>query len=184
MIGQMAIHAQEGQDKRLAGAIAMTLLLTTLGMLFASLFMGLAVFRTNSDTWPPMGLPRVPWMFPALSTLCIAASSWCYWRLEKTLRPLAWWGALAFGALFMLSQCLVWKQMHGMGLYASSGIFASLIYAFTWIHAGHIAVGLLALAWAYPRRAGIPQSRLSNIGKFWHFLSVTWFLIYLALFVF
>ncbi len=172
-------------DNRLAASIATTLILVMVGMLFACLFWGFAVYRSGPDTWPPMGLPRVPAIYPAISTLIILLSSGTYWAMEKghVSRWKGWSLTMLLALMFLASQLYLWNAMNGLGLYTTSGIFASLIYAFTWIHAAHIVSGLFVLIWARPSVSNFAE-RVVNVGKFWHFLTLIWLIIYFALFVF
>ena len=52
----------EGQ--KIVSSIAMTIVLISFSMLFASLFMGYAVYRIQNPVWPPMGMQRVPTSVP------------------------------------------------------------------------------------------------------------------------
>jgi cytochrome c oxidase subunit 3 len=77
--------------------------------------------------------------------------------------------------------------MKGAGLYVSSGIFASLTYAFTWIHFAHMVLGVLALF--YLKKVLRPQTqniltKTSSVGNFWYFLEIVWIIMFITLFVF
>lgn len=175
-------------DRPLATSIAMTMLLVSLGMLFGCLFLGLAVYRSSAVSWPPMGLPRVTLFVPTIGALIIILSSGTYHLMSKSLGAGRWWwGWTAFlGIGFLANQMYLWRWMSDHGLYTTSGIFASLIYAFTWIHAAHIIVALAALIYVYPAldKKKLNRIRVISVGKFWHFLTIVWLLIYFSLFVF
>jgi cytochrome c oxidase subunit 3 len=77
--------------------------------------------------------------------------------------------------------------MKSIGLYTHSGIFASITYAFTWIHAAHMIAGLLALVYLKKvLRAEtanlIPKAK--SVENFWYFLEIVWIVMFLTLFVF
>ena len=95
---------------------------------------------------------------------------------------------LGLGFGFMLTQFLLWESMKGVGLTVQAGVFPSLLFSLTWIHAAHIVMGLIALLLLIPSAfRGLVEDRIvwvQNIGKFWHFLGVVWFFMYVIMFVF
>ncbi len=190
-----------GQDihpekQRVAAQIAMTILLVSFTMLFAALFLGYVVYRVQAESWPPMGMPRISLFYPMLSTLCIVASSFTYWRFEVAFTNrsdrkvmLGWlWFTLGLGVAFFGSQWLVWQALWSEGLYVSAGVFPSLLHAFTWIHLAHMGLGLcmlFILAWLMPRTqySVSDENKVVNYGKFWHFLDIVWIAMFVVLFV-
>ena len=171
--------------------VAMTVTLLSFAMLFATLILGYSLLRLNSPAWPPMGMNQVDLFYPTLSSILIALSSLSYHRYETTTPSTSFWLAATWflGLGFLTSQWLLWQSLENMGLYASTGIFPSLIYGLTWIHGGHLALGLalLTLLWFKRKRFQDPQTESlwkRNIGKFWHFLGGIWFVLYLWVFVF
>ena len=188
---------QMSPDKqRLASSIAMTILLISFSMLFAVLFLGYAVFRVQNESWPPMGMPHVPLIYPLSSTLLILASSFTYWRFQRLFFEKAslsllklWLGiTLFFGLAFVGSQWVLWESMWEQGLYVSAGIFPSLIHGFTWVHVAHMALAMFALIFLYWKIRGTDygvsdETKVVNIGKFWHFLDIVWLAMFGALFV-
>ncbi len=135
------------EGKRIVSHVGMTIALVSFSMLFFTLMLGFAVFRFTAPVWPPEGMTRPSLFLPILSTLIIAVSSLVFIRSEKNLakdsRGLLW--TIILGFAFLFTQSLFWSQLKLQGIYASSGIFASIIYSFTWIHAAHIVLGLIAL---------------------------------------
>jgi cytochrome c oxidase subunit 3 len=93
---------------------------------------------------------------------------------------------LVLGFLFLGIQTLFWNHLKTSGLLVSSGIFSSILYGFTWIHAAHVVMGLLSLVWlrfvlkATTRNLEV---KVLNVEKFWHFLGVIWSIMFLTLFV-
>lgn len=158
-------------------------------MLFATLFLGYALFRLTAETWPPMGMEAVSLGLPALSTAVIFISSITYWLYERNLesggRSNKYLLATGFfGLLFLGTQTLLWKSLMASGLYASSGVFGSIIFSFTWIHSAHILMGLSALGWLgfKLKRNKATLQTVQNVGKFWHFLGIIWFLMFITIF--
>lgn len=177
---------------KIANSIGMTVLLVSFSMLFAALLLGYVVYRFKSEQWPPMGMEPVPLFYPVISTLVILASSATYALFHKAHDRADYKAAkiqlaltFALGLGFMVSQFALWGYMKEVGYVAETGIFASLIYSFTWIHAGHIVAGILALLFLmfFVFKDEAHASMITNVGKFWHFLDIVWVIIFVALFI-
>ncbi len=179
----------EKQARVHASGLAMTIVLISFSMLFATMFMGYFLFRINAPVWPPLGMEKIGLFWPNLSTVSIIASSIFYVLFEKKREKNYLFLCTALGFVFMLSQFNLWGFLKEQGYYLSTGIYASLIYGFTWTHAGHIVMALLLLFYLLFKinkttdevRLGIV---IDSVGKFWHFLGLVWILMYLTLFIF
>lgn len=179
---------KEQDYKNFQNSVAMTVTLISFGMLFASLFLGYFLVRFNAPAWPPVEIENLPKLLPLLSTLVMALSSFTYWKMEKgTEKKLFWFATVALGVLFLGLQFALWNALYASGIYVSNGNVPSMVYAFTWLHAGHIVIALGLVVWlgwfVFKKPAGLTEAKLINVGKFWHFLGVVWFLMYLMLFV-
>lgn len=119
----------------------------------------------------------------------MALSSASYYLLEKKAgqRKPYWLATFLLGALFLVLQWDLWGALKASGILVSHGQVPSMIYAFTWIHAAHIVLGLGALMWLghfiFRRPEAVTELKLINVGKFWHFLGVVWLFMYLMMFV-
>ena len=175
-------------------AIAMTLTLMSVGMLFMTLLLSYAILRFNSPLWPPMGMARPELFWPVVSSTLIALSSASYLAFEgrgqeAPRSPQFLHLALLLAVGFIISQGLFWQQLKGAGLYASAGIFPSLLYGLTWTHGGHVLLGT-GLLGALSLGLGRFKDRetellwIRNVGIFWHFLGVVWLILYLVVIVF
>jgi cytochrome c oxidase subunit 3 len=125
-------------------------------------------------------------MIPTLSTLTIFLSSLAYVWFENKRDNRGLYLTLALGLGFMRLQFLFWSALKLQGIFASSGIFGSIIYSFTWVHAAHIVAALLLLIWMIIQTqvSSKPlENAISNVGKFWHFLGVVWAIMFLTIFV-
>ncbi len=183
-------------DKRRAVSnIGMIVILVSFAMLFAALLLGYVVFRLTNEVWPPMGMQTVPLTLPFVSTVIIGVSSLMYINFEKSFNAKDvnnskkyFFLTFLLGLAFMGVQFLLWGQMADIGLYVSAGVFPSLLYALTWVHAGHIVVALLALLLLVPAVFKDYSDEkiiwVQNIGKFWHFLGIIWFIMFVVMFVF
>ncbi len=171
--------------------LGMTMVLISGTMLFATLLMGYAVYRTSATMWPPPGTLPVSLGFPVLSTLTIILSSYFMRKVRMEIKDtkkakMNLDTTLVLGFLFMGLQTLFWNELKTSGLLVNSGIFSSILYGFTWIHAAHVVMGLLSLIWLrFVLRSETRnlEVKVLNVEKFWHFLGVIWFIMFLTLFV-
>ena len=178
-------------------SITMTVLLISFSMLFGTLFLGYMVYRVRATVWPPMGMNDIGLFYPSFSTFVIFFSSVTYYIFEKLLNDKKLTSAkrylflsLLLGLGFCASQYMVWRDLALRGITQSSGIFGSMLYGFTWIHIAHVLVGILILVWLGFKSFKInsieykDKLRAKNVGMFWHFLGLVWFVMFLGLFVF
>ncbi|EQC43212.1 cytochrome c oxidase subunit 3 [Bacteriovorax sp. Seq25_V] len=183
------------EGKKIVSSIGMIVLLISFTMLFATLLLGYVVFRMTSEVWPPMGIQRISLVLPTISTIIIALSSLTYFNFEKSykakeLKNAKLNFALTFlaGLAFMFVQVTLWQSMKLQGLYVTGGIFPSMFYALTWVHAAHIVMAIFALLLIVPSLlkgyVATKELWVENIGKFWHFLGIVWFVMYIIMFVF
>lgn len=183
------------RGRKAVSSIGMIVLLISFAMLFATLMLGYVIFRMTSEVWPPMGIERISLFLPTISTVIIAISSFTYITFENAYKSkdslkskVNFYVTLLSGFSFMFVQFSLWQSMKANGLYVSGGIFPSMFYALTWIHAAHIVMGLFALLLVVPaihqNYSETKELWVENIGKFWHFLGIVWFLMYIIMFVF
>ncbi len=185
-----------GEGEKLAASIAMIVVLVSFSMLFASLFLAYFYYRITEHVWPPMGMERLNLFVPTMSTTFIILSSislfgFNHYFKEANQLKMKLTLALTIGPAlaFMGSQLFLWESFKNIGLYASSGIFPSIIYSFTWIHVAHIVAAIFSLLWLVPislksEHTFKDENVVLNVGKFWHFLSIIWLIIYFSIFVF
>jgi cytochrome c oxidase subunit 3 len=186
----------QAEGKNFANSIAMMICLVSFTMLFAVLFLGYAVFRFNALEWPPMGMERVDLFIPSMSTLAIMLSSLTFWGVgsfisdgQKRKAELIGILSLSLGALFVGTQFILWETLRSKGIYQGTGIYASLIYGFTWTHVGHMVLAIALKAWLIlmvfraKEIKNIREHLVKNVSMFWHFLGIIWVLIYVVLFV-
>lgn len=186
----------ELKRKAFSSSIAMTMVMVSFTMVFATLMLGYFSYRFTSDVWPPMGMQRVDLGIPTASTVLILLSSMTYFLaegsfFENNLKKfnLFYLATVVLGVVFMAIQSWLWFSLKKNGLFVESGIFASMIYGFTWIHAAHVVGGILALACLIPtltKKRDVDSSSLwvKNVGIYWHFLGIVWVIMYFSLFVF
>jgi cytochrome c oxidase subunit 3 len=153
--------------------MGMAVFVASWAMLFAALFFAYGLTRVRALSWPPADLPRLPRVLPALATLLLAASSAVLQRKRAG-------AAAALGAMFLLVQAVVWRQMYLGGLRPAAGAYASFFFALTVFHALHVLVGLVALA-RLARRPRPLSLRLWAI--YWHMVGVIWGAMFLLVYV-
>jgi len=173
--------------------LAMTVILISGTMLFATLLMGYSIYRSSSPMWPPMGADKAPLGYPILSTITILFSSWFSHKVKESIEKndlnkarMNLDTTLFLGVFFMVIQTLFWMQLKDSGLLLNSGIFSSIMYGFTWIHAFHVVMGLSSLLWLRLVLKSTTDNlwqKALNVEKFWHFLGIIWFIMFLTLFV-
>lgn len=174
----------------------MSVFLVSLSMLFATLILGFIVFRLSSDSWPPMGMERPSLFYPLLSTAFIVVSSL---TLEVYIasfkqgivgKARTFLGlTLGLGVGFLGAQFLLWEHLKSAGYVVDTGVFASMLHSFTWVHAAHIVMGVAWLLYLIPTVSSSAQRhtfevRVTSAAKFWHFLDIVWLLLFAILFVF
>lgn len=159
--------------------------LVSFGMLFAALFLSYALFRLQQSSWQPFGFEDFNLQVPSLSTFLILLSSCTliWFRNTRTKISLSLTLLLALG--FLLTQFYLWDHLKEIGFYVGSGIFSSIVYAFTWIHAAHIGLGLLGLLFLIPsiNKKEKYEYRVKSIEYFWHFMGIIWGIMFLILFI-
>lgn len=182
----LAVTNKENEGAKIISSVTMVVALASIGMLFLTLMMGFTIFRITSEVWPPAGMTRPSLVFPSVSTFFIALSSWAFYIYEQNILNKKFLSmTLLCGVAFMVSQFLFWSQLKAQGFIVSSGIFASIIYGFTWIHAAHIVTALFLIVWLHTdiKNESKAQLRAENVGKFWHFLGFVWLVMFLSIFV-
>ena len=192
----MVMNNKREMREKMTSSIAMVLTLVSLSMLFATLMLGYVAYRFTSDVWPPLGMERAALELPTLSTVIILVSSLTYYLTETSflsqkLKQFKVFFSLTFllGVGFMISQMFLWKNLEATGIYVDTTVFGSIIYAFTWIHAAHVIGGIVALLFLIPSLTGKRdylkgQIWVKNVGQYWHFLGIVWFILYFSIFIF
>jgi cytochrome c oxidase subunit 3 len=171
-------------------------------MMFAVLFIAYGFMRARLMSWPPPGVPALPWKLPLGNTLVLALSSASYQlgvrevragrsgRSGRSGRAGPWLlGAALLGALFVALQGVLWHTMYQNDLAPwSAGAYSSVFYGLTWLHAAHAVVGIggvgtvavRALLGAYSAARHLP---IKLWGLYWHFVGAVWVLMFVTIFL-
>lgn len=192
VVGDLQRRRRRGSRQDFTAYVGMLVFLASWGMLFAGLLFAYAVVRSRSPGWPPPGAPALPLLLPGLATGVLAGSSVAVDRALRASAPrggAAAGGRLAMGAflgtLFLGLQAVTWAQVHGAGLAPGDGIYGSVFYALTAIHAAHVLVGLGALGVLAARAfgAGVTRLQVRLWGLYWHFVGAVWLLLYVTVYL-
>jgi cytochrome c oxidase subunit 3 len=161
----------------------MAIFLGAAAMLFAALFFAYAVMRAQAPAWPPAGQAPLPRGALGLNTLVLLAASLVLRGARAAARRgdgararTAAWAALGLGAAFLAAQAAVWRSLALAGAGPASGIYGSVFFAISGLHALHVAGGLVALALV--AASGARARRLGACALYWDFVLVVWLLFY------
>jgi heme/copper-type cytochrome/quinol oxidase subunit 3 len=184
---------RETARSRVDATLGMVFFIGSWSMAFGTLFLSFGILRTRVGVWPPPGihLPSLP--MAAVGTVVLLASSLVLHRAVKQGRAghagfVRTWGlAMLLGLAFAGLQAGLWFDLLANGRHPESGVYESLFYGLTWVHAAHVVTGLLALLWML---VGILRGRygshrmaaVQNAALFWHFVDAVWVILFVAFF--
>ncbi len=177
-----------------AGLLAMRFVLVSVSALFITI--GIAYYERSqaSDNWQHIRVPPMLW----LSTAIILASGWMLEAARSAFnrknyhRYVRWLEfTMAGGLAFLASQVLALRELVTQGIYLRHNPHSSLFYVLTGAHGLHLLGGIVALCYLLLRSSllrecsGFPlrrqRSRNSVTALYWHFLTVLWVALFLAL---
>jgi cytochrome c oxidase subunit 3 len=172
--------------------MGMWLLLASLGMLFGAALVGFLVLRMRAEQWPPPGTPPLPgglWVSTGLLmvlslALVMAVHAARAGRMPALNRMLG--VSVLLAVAFLAAQISNWIRMAAHSVLPDQSLFVWFFYLLTILHAAHVFVGLVPLVVVTVRaRAGryTPEDHetIHLVGMYWHFLLVTWMVIFLVL---
>jgi cytochrome c oxidase subunit III len=184
-------HAREDTSSYVGIVIA----LGSWAMMFMGLFFVYGAVRASNAVWPPLGSPKLPVTLPAINTGVIVASSIVMQRalaalkqgrVETFTRGVAF--TLVLGVAFLWLQVFLWSDVRHMGVFMSSGIYGSIFFGFTYLHAAHIVAGLgvLGFVWWRARKGRYNAHNwfgVRSAAYFWHFVDAVWLVMFVTLFL-
>lgn len=181
------------ETRKLQVDLAISIVLICISVLFGTLFLGYTVIRFQTPVWPPMGMDKVPYLYPTVSTVVIVLSSIFYSLFTRSLdkseaKPFYFYLVFLLGLGFCVSQGFLWSQLNDLHIYKSSGIWGSVLHGFTWIHFAHIIGSLLMMIMGIVKiiRGSFAVSRtfFYQSGRIWHLLGAIWLIMYFGIFIF
>ncbi|MBC6996762.1 cytochrome c oxidase subunit 3 [Neolewinella lacunae] len=179
--------------------VILTLLLSSLTMLFLAMTAAFVYTRVQSDL-PPIKLP----LLFLLNTAILLGSSYtmilarrAYLADDTAGYTRMLWYTLGLSFFFLGMQCLAWYQLFNQQIYITSDNSAGYLYVISGLHFAHVIGGIPFLGvFLYRARKYMkepvsvlvyfsdPAKRLNLrlLTMYWHFLDALW--IYLVLFFF
>jgi cytochrome c oxidase subunit III len=159
-------------------------------MSFAAFTSALFVRQGTTD-WGHLILPSVLYF----NTLLLLASSMTLEKARQVLtagslnsdvarKAHAWVViTLLLGLGFCTGQVHAWQELRAEGIYLATNPNSSFFYLLTFLHALHVLVGILVLAYMAARmmtgRASVRRSLFESTAIYWHFMGALW--VYLLL---
>ncbi|GJM22969.1 MAG: cytochrome o ubiquinol oxidase subunit III [Planctomycetota bacterium] len=187
--------AREDAHQRVNRTLGMVFFVGSWSMAFGTLFLTMLVLRDKIGFWPPRGIELPSTSMATVATgVLLLSSVLLHLSVARGRRGRPgflglWLAGLAVGTAFAALQAWLWYDLTARGRSADSGLYESLFYGLTWVHAAHVACGLAALIWM---AVGIARGRygphlistVQNAAIFWHFVDVVWVVLFFAFFVF
>jgi cytochrome c oxidase subunit III len=165
-------------------------------MLFGSLFSSYALLRSGATSWPPQSSIINPSQ-GAVSTVVLIASSVVVLRSVGALRSgnLVRFRALmaatvTLGIIFLAIKSIEYRGELAEGLRPSTNNFVGLFFVMTFVHALHVAGGVLVnLFLCGPGTMMNRHDAARFLGRveaavlYWNFIDVVWILMFVVLYL-
>lgn len=202
----MATTAKYTNNNQGAQRFTMWLFLVTICMIFAGFTSAFLVRKGAGGAWTHFDIPgifKVSTFLILLSSVFLQVAHVANKKQHRVMTSVGLFFTFALGLLFCYFQFQGWKQLTDMGIYLSfnpnpAGPF---FYVITFIHALHVAGGILFLSVAFIhslillRRPvsteilneiettgkGILRIRTDLLILFWHFIGILWVYLYFFL---
>jgi cytochrome c oxidase subunit 3 len=174
------------------GEFGMWCLIATEFMLFVCMFGSYYYLGTNKNRWASDTPPDLKYPFFLLALLLISSAvlEWGKTNLKSArfrAARVALWGTVAIGVGFVVLQSFEYVS-HWKTLTPYSDSYGSIFYTITMLHAAHVVVGLLLLAYVgvmprFGESRGSPHRVYEVVALYWHFVDFVWIWIVLLLYV-
>lgn len=186
----MRASQTQNSQRMSPGELGTWVALASFGMLFGTFLLSYLLAKARFPIWPPIGVEPVPVGLSTLSTAVIASSSVTLYLAQKALGVLDykrfrlfWKVTIFLGIAFLFAQVQLWYALWNQGLRAQDHLFGGSVYVLTGLHALHLLAGVLGLVFVYFKtlKTNFRTEAPKNMGLIWHFLGITWVLMYLLL---
>jgi cytochrome c oxidase subunit 3 len=180
--------------------VAVWVVIASEALLFAGLFALYASYRTEyPDAFRAGVTLDLQWVGGVNTFLLLTSSflmSWAVQRVRRARGGAGWalLGVLVLGGAFLALKLVEWAHHvrdgllpgtlyagppHGLG----TGMFFTLYYAMTGLHALHVVVGLALVAWVgmlvrIRRETAGHALALELVTVYWHFVDVVWMFLW------
>ncbi len=171
--------------------------LGAISLVFVGLSLAYVFGRRLSESWLEFSLPASFWASTLLLGLCSLAlhrAQQAYLNDQAGRLRQSLFAAFGAGLLFLISQYIAWIQLARSGIGLAENPSASYLYVISWLHAGHIAVGLVFLVFSL--RSALRGTRdevqallyfsdaaqgrkLRQVTLYWHVVDGIWLYLFL-----
>jgi heme/copper-type cytochrome/quinol oxidase subunit 3 len=171
----------------------LTFILSETGF-FAALILAYLYFYARPQAGPgprELDVPRT-----LVFTACLFASSFTFWRSERSLMKqrrgsMLGWLALTIllGGIFLVGQGMEYWKLFQTGVDLSTNMFSTNFFTLTGFHGLHVFFGLLALLiflWMVGKGDAVSSkfaSAFKSVGYYWHFVDVVWVFVLITVYI-
>lgn len=174
--------------------LGLWLFMAAVFMLFIGLTGGYLVLRFQGGSWPPPGIPPLPaglWANTIILLLSSITMAWAHRSINRGDGRGLSLGLLVttlLGVAFLVRQVIVWRELRAIGIDLGAGVYGSVFYIFTGVHAAHIIGGLVFLSFilAQSWRGHYSESKHTGVelcGLYWHFMDALWIYLFTILYL-
>lgn len=171
------------------------LLIGTEGTIFALLLFVNFYLRANNHPWPPPGIEKPELIKSGARSILLVGSSWPAALAERALkrgqvRRFRGWLALTFAmaSAFLYGHIAEYLEL-SKKFTPTSNAYGSVFYGITGLHAIHLVVGMMVLAYLFIQslrgRYGPGRSHTGvECGLlYWHFVDAVWVAVFSSLYM-
>lgn len=161
-------------------------LIATEGTLFALLLFVALFLRANNDPWPPEGIAKPELVTSSIRSVILIGSSIPAILAERALRQgrirrfiVLVVVTISMGVVFLIGHAMEYLEL-SKDFTPTSHAYGSMFYSITGLHAVHLTVGLLVLAYLVVQAL---RGRYDTGGEhngvrcgllYWHFVDAVW----------
>jgi cytochrome c oxidase subunit 3 len=181
------------QDDHLGiNLFGMLTFLVSESFIFLAFIAAYFVSRTSPD-WLPAGVTGVQLglstllvtLLLVLSSIMILGAERLFARRHFQQSRMMWLATIVIGIIFLVNELLEWN---GLDFEITTGLLGGFYYLMTGFHGLHFVVGIGLLLWITLRAYTAETYRKQHFGViavslFWHFLVLTWLVMFLVLYL-
>ncbi|CAN5508455.1 hypothetical protein BH10ACI4_BH10ACI4_10800 [soil metagenome] len=175
------------------GIVGMACLILAEAAIFIIFVVAYIFYIGKSLTGPT---PHDVLSLPIFATVCLLSSSLTVHFAvsavhagKRTLSSLWLAATVLLGGIFLATTALEWYHLiYRDGLTIRTNLFGTTFYSLVGLHATHVIVGLILLAFAllFSLRGDLTpkySERLEVLSLYWHFVDAVWVVVFLVVYV-
>ncbi|MCU1324399.1 MAG: cytochrome c oxidase subunit [Acidobacteriaceae bacterium] len=175
------------------GIVGMACLILAEAAIFIIFIVAYIFYIGKSLTGPT---PHDVLSLPIFATVCLLSSSLTVHFAvnavhvgKRTLSSLWLAATVLLGGIFLTTTALEWYHLiYRDGLTIRTNLFGTTFYSLVGLHATHVIVGLILLAFAllFSLRGDLTpkhSERLEVLSLYWHFVDAVWVVVFLVVYV-